>query len=61
MDVQARAHWVDYSRAKDEMFAATHTKNSPWYVVSEKEKQNLLSPLKNVQNRLNLTTRRKHV
>lgn len=34
MDIQSRRHWVDYSRAKDEMFAYTDTKKSPWYVVN---------------------------
>jgi polyphosphate kinase 2 (PPK2 family) len=29
MDIQSRRHWVDYSRAKGEMFAHTDTKKSP--------------------------------
>jgi len=33
MDVESRAKWVEYSKAKDEMFAYTDTKDSPWYVV----------------------------
>jgi polyphosphate kinase 2 len=33
MDVQAQARWYDYSRARDAMFAATDTAESPWYVV----------------------------
>jgi polyphosphate kinase len=33
MDVQAQARWYDYSRARDAMFAATDTIESPWYVV----------------------------
>jgi polyphosphate kinase 2 len=33
MDLESRAKWVDYSKAKDEMFAYTDTKISPWYVV----------------------------
>ncbi len=33
MDMESRKHWVDYSRAKDVMFAHTDTKQSPWYVV----------------------------
>lgn len=33
MDVTARSKWVEYSKAKDEMFAHTDTKVSPWYVV----------------------------
>lgn len=34
MDLEARRRWVEYSRAKDEMFAHTDTKHSPWYVVN---------------------------
>jgi polyphosphate kinase 2 len=33
MDLQSRARWVEYSRAKDEMFAHTDIKQVPWYVV----------------------------
>jgi polyphosphate kinase len=39
MDLQARAHWVDYSEAKDQMFAYTDTKESPWYVVDADDKR----------------------
>jgi len=38
MDLEARLRWVDYSRAKDEMFAHTDTKQSPWYVVESDDK-----------------------
>ena len=34
MDLESRKRWVDYSRAKDVMFAYTDTKQSPWYVVN---------------------------
>jgi polyphosphate kinase 2 len=34
IDLESRSRWVDYSRAKDEMFAYTDTKQSPWYVVN---------------------------
>ncbi len=33
MDLESRRRWVDYSRAKDEMFAHTDIKQAPWYVV----------------------------
>jgi hypothetical protein len=39
MDVASRQHWVDYSRAKDLMFAETDTKVSPWYVVNSDNKK----------------------
>ena len=33
MDLESRARWVEYSRAKDTMFAHTDIKQAPWYVV----------------------------
>ena len=39
MDLQSRARWVEYSRAKDEMFAHTDIKQSPWYVVEGDHKR----------------------
>jgi len=33
MDVESRARWVEYSRAKDEMFAHCDIKQAPWFVV----------------------------
>jgi polyphosphate kinase 2 len=34
MDIMAREKWVDYSKAKDDMFAHTDSKHAPWYVVN---------------------------
>jgi polyphosphate kinase 2 len=39
MDLEARARWVDYAEAKDEMFAYTDTKDSPWFVVEADDKR----------------------
>ena len=39
MDLEARARWVDYSRAKDEMFAKTDTSEARWWVVPADEKR----------------------
>jgi len=39
MDLESRRHWVEYSRAKDEMFAHTDRKMTPWYVVSSDNKK----------------------
>jgi polyphosphate kinase 2 len=39
MDIESRRHWVDYSRAKDEMFSHTDTKKSPWHVVNTDDKK----------------------
>ena len=33
MDLKSYRHWYDYSVARDEMFAATHTGWAPWHVV----------------------------
>jgi len=38
MDLESRARWVDYSRAKDDMFRHTDTKHSPWWVVHADDK-----------------------
>lgn len=39
MDLESRKRWVDYSRAKDDMFRYTDTKQSPWYVVEADDKK----------------------
>jgi polyphosphate kinase len=39
MDLESHRRWYDYSRAKDAMFAATDTTESPWYVVEADDKR----------------------
>jgi polyphosphate kinase 2 len=39
IDLASRTRWVDYSRAKDEMFAYTDIKQSPWNVVNADDKK----------------------
>jgi len=39
MDLESRRRWVEYSRAKDEMFAHTDIKQAPWYVVEADNKK----------------------
>jgi polyphosphate kinase 2 len=39
MDLKSRENWVEYSRAKDEMFRYTDIKHAPWYVVNADEKR----------------------
>jgi len=39
MDLEARARWVDYAEAKDEMFSYTDIKEAPWHVVDANEKK----------------------
>ena len=39
MDLEARSRWVEYSKAKDDMFNATDIEESPWYVVNSDDKR----------------------
>jgi polyphosphate kinase 2 len=39
MDLEARRRWFDYSVAKDRMFAATDTDESPWWSVNADSKK----------------------
>ncbi len=39
MDLESRAKWLGYSKAKDEMFAYTDIKQAPWYVVEADNKK----------------------
>jgi polyphosphate kinase len=34
MDLESRSRWLEYSKAKDDMFAHTDIKQAPWYVVN---------------------------
>jgi polyphosphate kinase len=38
MDMQSRARWEEYSKAKDEMFSHTDIKQAPWNVVNADNK-----------------------
>ncbi len=39
IDLESREKWVEYSKAKDEMFNHTDIKQAPWYVVEGDEKK----------------------
>src|SRR5881227_3764095 len=39
MDLKSYSRWYDYSRARDEMFAATDTELAPWFVVDSNQKR----------------------
>jgi polyphosphate kinase len=39
MDLKSYARWYDYSRARDDMFAATDTPWAPWFVVRSNDKK----------------------
>jgi polyphosphate kinase 2 (PPK2 family) len=59
MDLQARLKWVEYSKAKDAMFAYTDIKQAPWYVVNADSKRrarlNCISHLLSMFNYEDLT------
>ncbi|MBL7103591.1 MAG: polyphosphate kinase 2 [Bacteroidales bacterium] len=39
VDLKSYTMWEEYSKAKDEMFSYTDTKQSPWYVVNTDDKK----------------------
>jgi polyphosphate kinase 2 len=39
MDLASYGRWHDYTKARDEMFAATDTEEAPWYVVRSDDKR----------------------
>ncbi len=39
MDLKSYSRWYEYSRARDEMFAATDTEFAPWYVADSNDKK----------------------
>jgi polyphosphate kinase 2 len=39
MDLESRARWVEFSKAKDIMFDHTDIKQAPWYVVDAEDKK----------------------
>jgi polyphosphate kinase 2 len=39
MDLKSYSRWYDYSKARDEMFAATDTEFAPWYVAKSDDKK----------------------
>jgi polyphosphate kinase 2 len=39
MDLKSYSRWYDYSRARDDMFAATDTKHAPWHVAKTDDKR----------------------
>jgi polyphosphate kinase 2 len=39
MDLESHRRWYDYSRARDDMFAATDTSFAPWFIVNGDDKR----------------------
>jgi polyphosphate kinase 2 len=53
MDLKSYGRWYDYSRARDEMFAATDTAWAPWYVVpSDDKKKARLNVIRHILKRV---------
>lgn len=53
MDLKSYSRWYDYSRARDEMFAATDTAWAPWYVVrSDDKKKARLNCIEHILSRI---------
>jgi polyphosphate kinase 2 len=59
MDLESRARWDEYSKARDAMFAYTNLEEAPWYVVQANVKKharlNLISHLLTMIPYQNLT------
>ncbi|HJV66950.1 MAG TPA: polyphosphate kinase 2 [Geomonas sp.] len=41
MDLKSYSHWDDYTKARDEMFAATDTAWAPWFVARSDDKKRM--------------------
>lgn len=53
MDLESRSRWVEYSRAKDEMFAHTDIKQAPWHVVdADDKKRSRLNVIRHLLNQM---------
>ena len=39
MDLKSREKWVEFSKAKDEMFAVTDIPEAPWYTIEADDKR----------------------
>jgi polyphosphate kinase 2 (PPK2 family) len=39
MDLKSYSRWYEYSRARDDMFAASDSPHAPWYVVPSDDKR----------------------
>jgi len=61
MDLESRKKWLEYSIAKDQMFAHTDIKQAPWYVVNSDVKKharlNCISHLLSLVDYQDLTPR----
>ena len=53
MDMESRRRWFEYSRARDDMLAATDTVHAPWYIVeADNKKQARLNCISHLLNNI---------
>ena len=53
MDLKSRRRWFDYSRARDDMLAATDSMHAPWYIVeADSKKQARLNCISHLLNNI---------
>jgi polyphosphate kinase len=53
IDLESRANYEDYGRARDAMFEATHTRHAPWCVVDfNDQKRGRLNLIRNLLDRV---------
>jgi polyphosphate kinase 2 (PPK2 family) len=39
MDLESRSRWSEYSKARDDMFRHTNTREAPWWIVKANDKR----------------------
>ena len=52
MDIESRNRWVEYSKAKDTMFAKTHIPEAPWFTVEANDKRRARSCLRHILSKV---------
>lgn len=56
IDIKSLSKWDDYTKARDEMLAATHTQHAPWTIVRTNDKRRgRLNAIRQVLKRLDYT------
>jgi polyphosphate kinase len=62
IDKTALRHWDDYSTARNEMFARTHSDDLPWHVVrADDKKQARLNVIRHLMSRVDCPDKDKHL
>lgn len=62
IDKTALSHWDDYSAARNEMFARTHSEDLPWHVVrADDKKLARLNVIRHLMSRVDCPDKDKHL